>query len=350
MYLGSCATLLHHDRHPCIDSRCYIVWSVPLQWSLSLIIIFYFALIVTTFNNGPHHVRDSRNPQQDTSDVFDSEPLRSHIPHPTSHLPSPTPRDLFTVNKYYMDVSIAYFFNLKLDSILYHLHTLTISHYRKENHAYTMINNVFLIVWACFQLVPCAATVNIQQKPSSGEYPYNTLVVDFSMLSESCANETIDVIRKSYDLQHYTSACWGTNETDGRCELGFDVVDYQKGCNASSGEFYAGLDVGNESLFVCGSNVDGKQYQREVAAIQYPFCAGISCNESEILMAYDAMLSADAQSGQLGEAYSSHCSFPSLSPPTSTPPSTSIAYNRYNGGSVMYIMLAMFSSILLLAL
>ena len=72
------------------------------------------------------------------------------------------------------------------------------------------MKNVFLVVLACFQLVPCAATVNIQQEPSSSsdddeqqepsppsdddEYEY-TLLVDFSMLSESCANETIDVIK-----------------------------------------------------------------------------------------------------------------------------------------------------------
>lgn len=60
------------------------------------------------------------------------------------------------------------------------------------------MKNVFLVVLACFQLVPCAATVNIQQEPSppsdDDEYDY-TLLVDFSMLSESCANETIDVIK-----------------------------------------------------------------------------------------------------------------------------------------------------------
>ena len=200
-----------------------------------------------------------------------------------------------------------------------------------------MMKNVFTVVLACFQMMGCAATVNIQQIQSSGEYPENTLLVNFSMLSESCANETIEAISKSYDLQYYTSACWGTNETDGRCELGFDVVDYQKGCNASSGKFFAGLDMGNESLFVCRSNVDGKQYQIEVAATPYPFCAGISCNESEILMAYNAMLLADAQSGQLGEVIRSPCSFPS----------TSIAYNRYTYGSIIYSMLAIFSSTIL---
>ncbi len=213
-----------------------------------------------------------------------------------------------------------------------------------------MTTKVFFVVLACFQLVRCAAvTVNIQQKPSSSSnddaYDY-TLLVDFSMLSESCANETIDVISKSYDLQRSGYSCWGLNETFSTCKFGFDVEEYQDGCNASSGEFYTNPNMGDESWFVCGSNVDGKQYQTDVIVTDYPFCAGISCNKSEIIMAYDAMILADAESGQLGQVYRSHCIFPSRSPPTST----SIAYNRFTYGSIIYSMLAMFSCTILFAL
>ena len=206
-----------------------------------------------------------------------------------------------------------------------------------------MMNNVFLIVWACVQLVPLSVdSRSIQQKPSSGEYPYNTLLVDFSMLSESCANETIDVIRK-LDLLSYSWTCSGLNETHGGCELEyFDVEDYQYSCNASSGKFYSDPNVGDESYHVCANlviNDDGeKVYRTNVTVANYPFCAGNSCNESEILMAYDAMLLAEGDTGQLRVFADRVCTnIPAWVP-------TSIAYNRYTYGSIIYSMLAIFSS------
>jgi hypothetical protein len=226
-----------------------------------------------------------------------------------------------------------------------------------------MMKNVFLVVLACFQLVPCAATVNIQQEPSSSddddeqqepsppsdddEYEY-TLLVDFSMLSESCANETIDVIRK-LDLLPYSWTCSGLNETHGGCELEyFGVEDYQYSCNASSGKFYSDSNVGDELYHLCVSfviNDDGeKVYWTNVTVAHYPFCAGSSCNKSEILMAYDAMLRAEGVTGQLQELSDRVCTFIPVWLPTS------IAYNRYTYGSIIYSTLAMVYIVVLLTL
>ena len=82
----------------------------------------------------------------------------------------------------------------------------------------------------------------------------------------------------------------------------------------------------------------------ELFATNYPFCAGISCNESEILLAYDAMMLADGVSGQLRQTYSAQCGFFIL------PTATSNTYNSYIAGGIIHVTLAMFSIVLLLSL
>lgn len=151
------------------------------------------------------------------------------------------------------------------------------------------------------------------------------------------------------------------NSTHGRCDLHFISVEgdsYQDGCNASSGEFYSDPDSGDEPLHVClHSDADGKKYQTDfIATNNYPFCAGSSCNESEIIMAYDAILLADTATGGLGAFLDSVCSSflssflsrettPVSTPaPTSTPTPTSMAYNRYTSSRIVdYIALAIMS-------
>ena len=200
---------------------------------------------------------------------------------------------------------------------------------------------VFVVVVACIHLVNCAATIAIRQNTSSGEYPEDTLLVDFSMISESCANETIDLISKSYDLLFSSNSCAVTNDTDYICEIFFGVENYRNGCNASGGEFYSGLYLRDPALTRCTSNISGTTIKRELT-MNYPFCAGTSCNGSEIVMAYTAMISADRESGHLNEVWTNGCSYPYIV--------TSNAYNSHIAVGIIYVTLAMFSIVMLLSL
>ena len=198
-----------------------------------------------------------------------------------------------------------------------------------------MTQKVVLVVLACFQWLPysAVATINIQQKPSARGY--YTLLVDFSMLSESCANETIDLISKSYAIGNGGGfSCSELNDTYSKCELGFYDNEYQGACDANGGKFNSSIwtPLGDTVFYTCVRNSNGKFYTTDVSTRDYPFCAGISCNESEIQMAYNATILADASSGELRALAERQCDI--------NPFGKSIAYNRYDGGfSFIYIAL-----------
>ncbi len=203
-----------------------------------------------------------------------------------------------------------------------------------------MIKKVCFVVLACFQWMRYSvATINIQQRPSAGGY--YTLLVDFSMLSESCANETIDVISKSYSVGSggFTgTSCYELNETYSKCDLIF--VEYQSACEANGGKYNSSIwasELENETIFyTCVSNSNGKFYTTDVSTRDYPFCTGISCTESEVRMAFDATILADANSGELRAIAENACRI--------HPFGKSIAYNRYNSDiTFIYITLATIS-------
>ena len=207
-----------------------------------------------------------------------------------------------------------------------------------------MIKKVFVVVVACIHLVNCFATIAIRQKTSAGEYPEDTLLVDFSMISESCANETIYLISASYEYGSITT-CSSLNDTYSRCDINIFSEQYQNDCNTRGGLFYSDTELDDEPkicLYIYGEE---KTHQREVFATNYPFCASTSCNESEILLAYNATMLADSESGQLGLTYSVQCNFFSLMSATSN------TYRSYIAvGGIIYVTLAMFSSVMLLSL
>ena len=143
------------------------------------------------------------------------------------------------------------------------------------------------------------------------------------------------------DLLFSSNSCAVTNDTDYICEIFLGVENYRNGCNASGGEFYSGLYLRDPALTRCTSNISGTSIKRELT-MNYPFCAATSCNGSEIVMAYTAMISADRESGHLNEVWTNGCSYPYIV--------TSNAYNSHIAVGIIYVTLAMFSIVMLLSL
>jgi hypothetical protein len=134
------------------------------------------------------------------------------------------------------------------------------------------------------------------------------LFLNYSMLSASCANESLQLISYTYDINAYSHGCSAVNETEGaitECRLNIWTESYEKKCKKASGQFYTNQTEG--LFYVCGNSNDEGITTFNIGISNYPFCAGISCNDSEVKAAFYETLSADAIRGPISSRLSSVC-------------------------------------------
>ena len=195
-----------------------------------------------------------------------------------------------------------------------------------------MMSKVWYIVAvaAFWQYQICSAAIPVQQVPPEGYL----LLVDYSRLSESCANETLQLTRDTYSLlPKYPGAklleCFEQNRTAGTCVIRFadQPPGLQNNCINAGGQF--DLNQTSDDFYRCIRNKNGEFHTTDVSIVNYPMCYGISCTEDEMKLAFDETISADADHGPLKGEIETSCSINPFGNSAST------NHNRFNVGHII---------------
>ena len=167
---------------------------------------------------------------------------------------------------------------------------------------------------------PASTSTQTQQILLMDSY---VLSVDYSMLSASCANETLHLISDMYELVLTATTCMG-NETGAVCFMEVYPEEYETNCTDAGGQYYTNLT----STVLSSCSYNGTM--TDVGLARYPICAGASCNATEVETAYYETLSADADNGRIGDSLSDTCDLARDLIKMSFKESTSSAYTRFN--------------------
>ena len=197
-----------------------------------------------------------------------------------------------------------------------------------------MIGTVFFIfVIVCLQYTSGATSNQVQEISMGGR----VVSLNYSMLSPSCANETLRLVSGLYDEIYsslYQYHCSAKNETSGMClvELFAQVPceNFETKCTNANGQFYTNQT--RDDFSACYLISDGIDTTTLVSISNYPICAGASCNASEVENAFVETLSADATDGPMRDSISRACTI--YNPLIENSSSTSNSCNRFIGGVI----------------
>ena len=177
---------------------------------------------------------------------------------------------------------------------------------------------------AYLQYVGGIPTTSVQSVTIQG----NVLLLNFSLLSASCANETLHLVNETYDIGCITN-CRAENRTMGNCYVECSSDTYQTNCLQAGGQFYENqYEVEYGGVFSkCFTTIDEKSSIVDVYISNYPICVGVSCNDSEVKTAFDTTVVADGLDGPIGDSVDNACdiAIPGLETTTSG------GYNHFNG-------------------
>ena len=176
------------------------------------------------------------------------------------------------------------------------------------------------------------------------------LLVNYSMLSASCANETLQLTHDTYPyfqkhLYESGHSCWGDSDgeinltTATTCAIQFDspLQAFKTNCTNAGGQYYKNQT--SDDFFDCSTSYNGdKLYTVDMMVRNYPVCAGASCTVSEVKSAFDETIIADATRGPLGERLESICSSNVFLPATSS------THNYFNSGDLICIPFLMMAT------
>ena len=179
-----------------------------------------------------------------------------------------------------------------------------------------MIGTILYIFIAWLRYVSVATATQTQEISLSG----TVVSVDFSMLSASCANETLHLINNTYTLVQTSYICSAKNDTVGVCSLDVYPDEYESKCTIAGGQFY--MNQTSEEFYKCFSYIDGVSSSLDFGISNYPICAGASCNFSEVKTAFYETLSADVYSGPISDSLSDACDLSGQLASTPVPTST----------------------------
>ena len=157
-----------------------------------------------------------------------------------------------------------------------------------------MFGNVLYFVISCWLYVSCAATLKGQHVPIDR----NLQLVDFSMLSETCANETQNItgeLNEIFSPSGYWDCIEG-NTTGWICQLNANTYRIEMDCTDLGGQAHENFT--QPDYYRCINENTGDNIRFGV--ISYPICTGLSCNETEAESVFDETISADLSYGSFG--------------------------------------------------
>ena len=164
-----------------------------------------------------------------------------------------------------------------------------------------MIRTVLYIFMAsCLQYASGATRNQVQEISIGGR----VVSLNYSMLSASCASETLRLVSATYIAVQTVYNCEAKNETTGICSLDVYPEGYEEKCKNAGGQFYT--NQASEVLWKC--YIQNSRSITDVSISNYPMCAGASCNSSEVKTAFVETLSADASTGQIWSTLYTACS------------------------------------------
>ena len=120
------------------------------------------------------------------------------------------------------------------------------------------------------------------------------------MLNASCDNETLKLIPDAYGLPGpATFTCSEVNRTAKTCTINFASGNpgFGKNCLDAGGNYY--INQTSNNFYSCISNNEGELSTTDVMIVDYPICVGASCTDSDVILALDQTISADAKNGPL---------------------------------------------------
>jgi hypothetical protein len=180
--------------------------------------------------------------------------------------------------------------------------------------------SIAIIAWLQYKI--CSAAIQVHQV-EAGEY---VLLLDYSALSASCANETLQLVRDSYaDVKFSGLSCYENNQTSSKCMVTIPDRNpgYETNCMNAGGRYL--FNQTKDDFYTCTRNKNGEFYTVDVMIANYPFCVGMSCTESEVQLAFDTTISADAEHGPIHPQIEQSCDInPFANPPLSS------AHNRFD--------------------
>jgi hypothetical protein len=196
------------------------------------------------------------------------------------------------------------------------------------------IISLFSIV-ACLQYLSGTTATQVQEVSFQGRL----LLLNYSMLSASCANETLRLVNATYAFSPPGYYCEEANPMEAMCLLSLSPEEYGLNCENASGQFY--LDQADFDPFQCTNVTDFRYSTFRVGVLNYPICAGVSCNLSELKTAVFATAMADGNNGPLRDSLYDGCD---IEIPIDGSSSPSGAYNRWNGRATGTLFISLFTA------